>query len=46
MSVGMEAEEAEEAAVKEMGDPVEAGSLLDGIHRQDGLGNDWLDRRP
>lgn len=33
MSVGMEAEEAEEAAVKEMGDPVEAGSLLDGIHR-------------
>ena len=33
MSEGMDAEEAEEAAVREMGDPVEAGSLLDGIHR-------------
>ena len=47
MSVGMEAEEAEEAAVKEMGDPVEAGSLLERHPpAQDGLGNDWLDRRP
>ena len=33
ISQGMDAEEAEEAAVKEMGDPVEAGSLLDSIHR-------------
>ena len=30
---GMEKEAAEEAAVKEMGDPVEAGALLDRIHR-------------
>lgn len=33
LSEGMEAAEAEEAAVREMGDPVETGNELDRIHR-------------
>lgn len=33
LAEGMEAREAEEAAVREMGDPVEAGVALDRIHR-------------
>lgn len=33
MSAGIERREAEEAAVREMGDPVEAGNELDRIHR-------------
>lgn len=33
MSEGMESQEAEEAAVREMGDPVTAGNELDRIHR-------------
>lgn len=33
MSEGMESQEAEEAAVREMGDPVAAGNELDRIHR-------------
>ena len=33
LSEGMEQEEAEEAAVREMGDPVETGNEMDRIHR-------------
>lgn len=45
MKAGMNAEEAEEAAVLEMGDPVEVGVEMDRIHRpKDGLEDDRTDR--
>lgn len=44
LSEGMSQTEAEEAAVREMGDPVEVGLEMDRIHPADnGVGNDCAD---